>query len=167
MRTTARFAALAATAATAMILLGPAPAASASPPPSQPLAGAFVSEGPTDADICPVLVELHQITGGRIGPFWIYADGDVWLVDPFGLFPVFIYDCPPYSLLPSQATIDPLETLKRDLNPAVCPIFSELANDTGGGVLGAVLINPDGDVYVAQPLGRGYTREWDCPPFAN
>jgi len=63
---------------------------------------------------------------------------------------------------------DPVGTLKRDLNPAACPAFIELANDTGGGVFGAVLFNPsDGDVYLAQPTGRGYTREWDCPPYAN
>jgi hypothetical protein len=28
-------------------------------------------------------------------------------------------------------------------------------------------IHSDGDVYVAQPVGVGYIRVWNCPPYNN
>ena len=69
------------------------------------------------------------------------------------------------AALPSQPTSDLVKVIEHDLEPVACPAFIELGRDTGGGVFGAVLIDADGDVYLAQPLGRGYTRYYDCPPY--
>lgn len=70
-----------------------------------------------------------------------------------------------YSERTGASASDPLQKVRPYLNPVVCPVFMEIGNDTGGHIAGAILIAPDGDVYVAQPIGPGYNREWDCPPY--
>lgn len=51
------------------------------------------------------------------------------------------------------------------LDPVVCPLYIALYAETGGGVFGILRIHSDGDLYVAQPLGVGYIRIWNCPPY--
>lgn len=36
-----------------------------------------------------------------------------------------------------------------------------------GYIAGAVAIDPDGDLYVAQPEGPGYVKVYDCRPYQS
>lgn len=75
--------------------------------------------------------------------------------------------------VPPQQVIDLIDTIvdvtdsidKGNVDPIVCPIFVSLHGVTGGGVLGVLLIDAQGDLYVAQPLGVGYHKVYDCPPY--
>jgi len=50
-----------------------------------------------DPLVCPVLVQLGQLTGGGVpGVLEIHADGDVYVADPLGLGLNPFWDCPPY-----------------------------------------------------------------------
>jgi len=61
---------------------------------------------------------------------------------------------------------DTLENLEIELvDPLVCPILVSVGQLTGGGIPGVLQINPDGDVYVADPLGLGINPVYDCPPY--
>jgi len=75
--------------------------------------------------------------------------------------PQAIYDFVNTLVDSMQSISDPV------IDPIVCPIFSELYSTTGGGVLGVLLIQPDGDLYLAKPLGVGYDQVYDCPPYGN
>jgi hypothetical protein len=90
----------------------------------------------------------------------MFADGSTWTTDCRATTTIQI---------PPQSVIDAINALfalpRDDINPVLCPILVELASVTGGGVLGVIRLNPDGDIYVAQPLGRGYIQTYDCAPY--
>lgn len=70
--------------------------------------------------------------------------------------------------IPPQAVIDAVNSVTATtLDPTVCPVFQELHDLTGGGVLGVVRIGADGDLYLAQPVGVGYDKVYDCPPYGS
>jgi hypothetical protein len=70
--------------------------------------------------------------------------------------------------VPPQEVTDILSGVEFQLlDPILCPIFSQLYQLTGGGVLGVLRIDWDGDLYAAQPLGVGYVQVYDCPPYGN
>ena len=48
------------------------------------------------------------------------------------------------------------------LDQAACPEFVSLSGDYG-----PIAIRPDGDIYVADPLGLGLSPVYDCPPYGN
>jgi len=67
---------------------------------------------------------------------------------------------------PPPGIMDVLDSIEFNLlDPLVCPIFSQLGESTGGGVLGVIRIDPDGDLYLAKVLGVGYDLIYDCPPY--
>lgn len=68
--------------------------------------------------------------------------------------------------VPPQAVMDTLGGVEFNvIDPILCPIFSQLSGITGGGVLGAIRVDPDGDLYLAKVLGVGYDKIYDCPPY--
>lgn len=51
-----------------------------------------------DPTLCPVLVDVHNTTGGGIqGVLYIASDGDVLIADPLALGLNPVEDCPPYG----------------------------------------------------------------------
>jgi hypothetical protein len=76
--------------------------------------------------------------------------------------------------IPPQVLWDAVDTVFAVVNDAegcnashdecsvVCAQLPRLA-----GTYGPVTIGPDGDVYVADPLGLGLNRLYDCPPYGN
>jgi len=53
-----------------------------------------------DPTICPVLIQLGQLTGGGVpGVLTIGPDGDVNVIDPLGILDP-VEDCPPYQTTP-------------------------------------------------------------------
>ncbi|MDQ1698676.1 MAG: hypothetical protein QOG34_539 [Frankiaceae bacterium] len=92
---------------------------------------------------------------------WTAPDGNVGI------------DCQPATSIgfPPQALIDAVNTVldlaDKTLAPTLCPLFMELYQITGGGVLGVIHVQPDGDLYLAKPLGVDYYQIYDCAPFGN
>jgi len=64
--------------------------------------------------------------------------------------------------LPPQVIIDLLNSTFAVLDAQVCPVLVAAA-----GTYGPVTITPDGDVYVADPIGLGLNPLYDCPPYGN
>lgn len=60
-----------------------------------------------------------------------------------------------------NALLDPL--LQAAVDPTVCPLFVTAGQNVWTSVLH---FGPDGDVYVANPLGL-YAPVYDCPPYGN
>lgn len=77
--------------------------------------------------------------------------------------------CPPIDTIqfPPQAILDALDGAKLLLAPVVCPVLATLGEATDGRVGGAIRIDPDGDLYVAKPIGPEYYRVYDCPPLID
>jgi hypothetical protein len=65
----------------------------------------------------------------------------------------------------ATATLESLEL--QFVDPVACPILLTVGQATVGGVPGVLEIRPDGDVYVADPLGLGVNPIYDCPPYEN
>jgi hypothetical protein len=104
-----------------------------------------------------------------------FDDGSTW-VGPDGTNP----DCPAATVAGPpiidqvvalvEAILNAVQAIadrfaQQFVDPVVCPIFIALGTIAGGGILGVLRINADGDVYVANVTGIGYTREYDCPPY--
>jgi hypothetical protein len=49
-----------------------------------------------------------------------------------------------------------------DVDPRLCPVLAAHA-----GTYGPITIQPDGDVYVADPFALGLNPVQDCPPYRN
>lgn len=87
-----------------------------------------------------------------------FDDGSGW-VGPDGSNP----DCPAATgaAIPPQVVVDILTSADQTLvDPVGCPVLQRLAGDYG-----PLTIDPDGDVYIADPLGLGVNPIHDCPPF--
>ena len=86
------------------------------------------------------IAECQQVT---------FEDGSTWAGGPFGTNP----DC---SGLNAQGGL---------LDPTVCPVFITVGQVTDGRIFGVIAIGADGDLSVADPIGPGYTKVYDCPPY--
>jgi hypothetical protein len=84
-----------------------------------------------------------------------FADGSTWTARDGNVGT----DCQP------AATV--AVTSPDSFDSVLCPLFIALYAETDGGILGVLRIHSDGDLYVAQPLGVGYIRVYDCPPHGN
>jgi hypothetical protein len=75
--------------------------------------------------------------------------------------------CPPIDSIqfPPQFIFDALDEAKALLAPIVCPVLVSLGEATDGRIAGAIRIDPDGDLYLAKPIGPAYYRVYDCPPL--
>lgn len=102
------------------------------------------------------VTECQQVT---------FADGSTW-VAPDGNVGT---DCRPIieSQQPPQPILDLLSELKPDLDAVICPVLVTIGQVTGGRIGGAIFINPDGDIYLAQPIGTGNIWVYDCAPYGN
>jgi hypothetical protein len=49
-----------------------------------------------------------------------------------------------------------------DVDPRVCPIFA-----AHPGTYGPITIQPDGDIYIADPIGLAGNPFYDCPPYES
>ncbi|MBV9098165.1 MAG: hypothetical protein JO079_08905 [Frankiaceae bacterium] len=57
---------------------------------------------------------------------------------------------------------------KQNVDPNVCPVLVALHNAIpGGGIPGVLWIDPEGDVYVADPLSLGLNPFWECYPYGD
>jgi len=52
------------------------------------------------------------------------------------------------------------ETDPPPIDPTICPVLVVVHGDYG-----PITIGPDGDVYVADPVGLGVSQLQDCPPY--
>jgi hypothetical protein len=92
------------------------------------------------------------------GSTWVAPDGNVGT------------DCQPITTTqtPPQAILDFISFLRSEVNDlALCPVLVAIGQATGGHIAGAIAINPDGDLYVAEPVGPGAIWVYDCAPYGN
>jgi len=111
--------------------------------------------------------ECQQVTFAD-GSTWTAPDGNVGVDCPavtVGGPPIIdeLIDLVEFLLETARTLAD--SVTKSFIDPIVCPNFQTVGNFVGGGVLGVVRIHPDGDIYVANVTGTGYTREYNCPPY--
>jgi hypothetical protein len=69
-----------------------------------------------------------------------------------------VHPVPPECCDLVETVFDALATY---VDPAVCPALAGLAGSYPGGLA----IQPDGDLYVPDPLGLGLGPVYDCPPY--
>jgi len=109
------------------------------------------------ADGFDALIQLCQQVTFRDGSTWVAPDGSTGT------------DCRDIgeAQVPPQPIIDLLPGLKQAADIAVCPVLVTIGNATGHRVLGAVFVNADGDIYLAQPVGTSNIWVYDCPAYGN
>jgi hypothetical protein len=81
-------------------------------------------------------------------------------IDPIQIPPQVVWD----TVDSVFALVDEVEgcNASHDECSAICPRLQLLA-----GAYGPVTIRPDGDVYVADPLGLGLNPVYECPPYGT
>jgi hypothetical protein len=82
-------------AASVVAFAAPTTPASAEPSPMLAQASMTVQEDPIDPEVCPVLITIHDATGGTIAVIEIREDGDIAIEVADEYFP--LWDCPPFE----------------------------------------------------------------------
>jgi len=82
-------------AAGVVAFVAPTTPASAEQSPMLAQASMTVQEDPIDPEVCPVLITIHEATGGTIATIEVREDGDiaVEVADEYFL----LWDCPPFE----------------------------------------------------------------------
>jgi hypothetical protein len=126
--------------------------------------GTRISETGTGLITGVVQISFSSVTGDTVTECQqvVFADGSSWTARDGNVG----VDCPASAEITDQPVIDLLNTGFDTVDGAACPLFVDLYWATGGGVLGVLRIGADGDLYVADPFGTGYTKYWDCPPYS-
>jgi len=107
---------------------------------------------PVSFDVGDAAVGLCQRT--------VYADGTDtgWYCYPTSM------ELPPSQIPPPVLELLAVvnEVFVWDIDPRLCPVLA-----AHSGTYGPVVVHPDGDVYVADPLNLGMNPVDDCPPYGN
>lgn len=109
------------------------------------------------ADQSTSVVECQQVSF-EDGSTWVAPDGNVGT------------DCRPViqAPVPISPVIGLFDVLKQQhVDPLVCPVLVSLGQVTGGRIAGAILIDTDGDLFVAQLTGQDNDLVYDCAPYGD
>jgi hypothetical protein len=109
------------------------------------------------ADQSSFVTECQQVSFGD-GSTWVAPDGNAGT------------DCRPVTQapVPIAPVIGLFDVLKQQhVDPLVCPVLVSLGQLTGGRIAGAILIDTDGDVFVAQLTGQQNNLVYDCAPYGD